>query len=382
MRWSLRIARVSGIDIKVHASFLLVVLYFAAVFGGPHGARGAAFGALLVTLLFACVVLHELGHSLVAQRFGVGVREIVLLPIGGLARLEREPSRPVHELLIAIAGPLVNVVIAAALGGAVVATLGAGALFDGGLLQSVAPPSLRGLLGALVWANVGLAVFNMIPALPMDGGRVFRAVLAMMMQRTRATRIAATVGQLLAASVGLVGIFYLHDVWLAMIGAFVFLGASQERAMATAHDALSGLTAGDICDPDATVLAPGEQLGAVIDHLLRAPRSQFAVMHGEQLVGMLSRDELLEKVGSAGLGAFVASIMQREVPVVDATTPLEKLRVHLASLPGHTVAVFGPHGYVGLLGLDDVARIASLITALQRRGVMRPVPAPREAPFV
>lgn len=382
MKWSLRVARVSGIDIKVHASFLLVVIYFAAMFGEPHGPKGAAFGTLLVTLLFTCVVLHELGHSLVAQQVGVQVREIVLLPIGGLARLEREPSRPLHELLIAVAGPLVNVVIAFVLASVTLATLGPETLLDGRFFESMSgPPSARGLLAALLWTNVGLAVFNMIPALPMDGGRVFRAILAMLMTRSRATRVAATVGQLLAAGIAALGIFT-SSVWLAIIGAFVFLGAGQERAMAAAHDALSGLTAGDACDPQAQSFAPGEELGSVIDTMLRSPQTDYAVMHGETLVGIVSRDELLERIADLGLGAFVSGIMRREIPVLDASMPLEKVRAHLAGVRGHVAAVFGPHGFLGLLSLGDVARIASLIGALRRRGVVRPEAAPRAAPYL
>ncbi len=382
MKWSLRIARVSGIDIKVHASFLLVVLYFAAMFGSPHGLPGAAFGAAVVITLFACVVLHELGHSLVAQRLGVSVREIILLPIGGLARLGREPSTPLHELVIAIAGPLVNVVIAIALGGLALALYGPSGMFSREFFDSaLGPPSLTGLLSSLLWANVALAVFNMIPALPMDGGRVFRALLAMAVGKPKATRVAATVGQLLAAGLAVLGI-YAGNLILALIAAFVFLGASQERMSAQVTQAVRGLCAGEVCDPNAITLMPGDMIGTAVDHLLRSPQSHFAVVHGDHLVGTLSRDEVLAAAGAVGLGAFVAGVMRRDIVEIDAATPLDELRPVLIELGGRPVAVFGPHGFVGVLGYDDVSRIASLAAALERRGVVRPAVARPDVPTV
>lgn len=368
MRWSLKIARVRGIDIKVHATFILIVLYFAALFGSDHGLTGAVFGVVLVCSLFACVVLHELGHSLVAQTLGVSVREIVLLPIGGLARLDREPSRPLDELVIAIAGPLVNVVIAVVLSGFAWLVLGPRWLFIGGLAKT---PSLVSLLGWLITANGVLALFNMVPALPMDGGRVLRAVLAMALGKPRGTRIAAVVGQLLAAGMGVFAI-YKHEVVLALISAFVFLGASQERLSSQMSQALDGLCAGEVCDPNAIVLAPGDLIGSVIDHLLRAPQTHFAVVHGADIVGTLSRDEVVMGAGDVGLKAFVAGLMRRDIAHVDESTPLAEVRTRIIELRGRPVAVRGPRGFIGLLGYEDVSRISNLAAALKRRGVMRP----------
>jgi Zn-dependent protease/predicted transcriptional regulator len=372
MRWSLRIARVSGIDIKVHASFMLIVLYFAVAFGADHGPAGAVFGVVLVSCLFACVVLHELGHSLVAQTLGVNVREIVLLPIGGVARLGREPSRPVDELVIAIAGPLVNVVIAVALTALAWIVLGPHWVLGGALFSSVVgPPSAVSLLGWMITANGVLALFNMVPALPMDGGRVLRAILAMMLGKPRGTRIAAAVGQLLAAVMGVFAI-YQHDLILALIAVFVFLGASQERMSSQVTQALVGLSAGEACDPNAVVLAPGDMIGQVIDHLLRAPQSHFAVVHGSEIVGTLSRDEAVAGAGSMGLAAFVAGVMRRDIAHVDENTPLQDVRARIIELGGRPVAVRGPQGFIGILGYEDVSRISALAAALKRRGVVRP----------
>jgi Zn-dependent protease len=384
MKWSYRLLRVSGIDVRVHATFALVILYGAWVWGSSHGIFGALFGVLFVCALFACVALHELGHSLVAQRFGVSVREIVLLPIGGIARLGSEPQRPSHELFIAIAGPLVNVAIAVVLAGVALLTLGFAPVLDGTLVEKLvdsvlAGPSAVALLVLLLWGNVALAVFNMIPALPMDGGRVFRALLAFVMKRSRATAIAATVGQVLAAGVGAIGIFS-HNPMLAVIGAFVFLGASQERLSARAHELLSTLRAADACDPRALVLAPGDILAAAAEHLVRSSQVHFAVAHGDRLVGTLSRDDILREAKSGGLERYVAGIMRRDVDEVVGDVSLEDVRSRLMENGGQPVAVVGPSGYHGLLGFEDIARVMALSSLLTIRAAQ--LRADRPAPYV
>ena len=383
MAWSFRIARISGIDIRVHATFTLIVLFGAFEFGMRGGSRGAAFGALLVCCLFGCIVLHELGHSLVAQRFGVKVREIVLLPIGGVARLLRDPSKPWQELLIAIAGPLVNVAIAGLLTLAAVAAFGPGWVWSalgggfggssaGGLYLEASGASL---LAWLLTGNLLVAVFNMIPALPMDGGRVFRSILAMVLGRPRATRVASFVGQVLA--VGFIGLgLYGHNLMLAIIGGFVFLGASQERFANEATESLVGLKASDACAPNALVLSPGDPIGAVLELMLRSPQSYFAVVHGDRIIGALSREDALRGARRAGPMAYVAGAMLRELKEVDPTTPLSELRASLIEHEGRPVAVRGERGYLGLIGLEDIARVSAVATALRRGGIL----ARREQP--
>lgn len=180
MKWSFSIARVFGIDIRIHASFVFALM-IGAMWGLEFGQKGVAFGLLFTILLFACVVLHELGHSLVAKAFKIPVREIVLLPIGGVAQMEKNPEKPVHELLIAVAGPLVNVVIAIGIWVAFGKTLLSGIDLKALTSPQSVQPSAQALVFWLLTANVSLAVFNMIPAFPLDGGRVLRAVLAMFM---------------------------------------------------------------------------------------------------------------------------------------------------------------------------------------------------------
>jgi Zn-dependent protease/CBS domain-containing protein len=366
MSWSLRVARISGIDIRIHATFVLIVLWGAVDFGRREGLRGALFGALMVCSLFLCVVLHELGHSLVAQRFGVRVREILLLPIGGVARLLREPQKAWQELLIAVAGPAVNVVIALALWVLVLVAFPAGYL--SGNWKMVPEASLRTLIAGLLFGNIGLAVFNMIPALPMDGGRVLRSALAMVIGRPRATNIAGFVGQVLAA--GLVAYGLKESPILALIGGFVFLGATQERMGVEANSALQGVRAGDVCAPNAILLSPGDSLGAAIELMMRTPQHNFAVVHGPSVVGTLSREDALRALRQYGPGAYVAGVMQRELAEIDASTSLDEVRNRLMELEGGPVVVRSSSGYLGLIGLEDLGRVGSIAAALRRGGVL------------
>lgn len=277
MKWSFRLTRVAGIDIKVHATFGLILLLGAIQWGVPHGAPGAAFGVLAMLFLFACVVLHELGHSLVARAFHIPVREILLLPIGGVAKLEKNPEKPVHELLIALAGPAVNVVLAlvlfAAVDGATLKTLDAKGLTGEGPLA----PTAQTLVLWLLAANVSLAVFNMIPAFPLDGGRVLRALLAMGMGFPKATRTAAAIGQLLAVGLGMWAVLA-GQLFVALIAFFVFVGAGQEQAEEQARSVLSTLRVGDAYNKHALTLCPGDRVSRVVDYILTSYQPDFAVL--------------------------------------------------------------------------------------------------------
>jgi Zn-dependent protease len=325
-----------------------------------------------VCCFFACITLHELGHSWVAQGFGLSVREIVLLPIGGVARLGREPQRPIHELLIALAGPLVNVAIAAVLIVLALLTFGRSWLLEGGVFEALVHPSWGGLLAGLLLGNISLAVFNMIPALPMDGGRVFRALLAMVLGKPRATNIAAFLGQVLAA--GLVVLAIRQDPvdpMLAVIGMFVFLGAAQERASNQAGELLATIRAADVVSHNTIVLGPGDVLGSVVGHILRTPQSHFPVVHGEQLLGVLAREDALRSLGELGPDAYVAGLIQRGVPEVDASMPLDQVRSRILENEGRPVVVRTHHGYLGLLSFEDVSRAARVATRLEKSKLRR-----------
>lgn len=377
MSGSVRIARLFGIEIRAHVTFVLLLALAALDFGQSGGARGAVFGVLLVLALFACITLHELGHSLVARRFGAQVREIVLLPIGGVARLQREPRGPVAELLTAIAGPLVNVVIALGLGIAWMSRVGT-VPDPGQLAEHLARPTPNTFLLWLMASNALLALFNMLPALPMDGGRVLRATLSFFMSRARATTIAAGIGQALA--VGMIGFGLMArppQILLSVIGLFVFFAAGQERRAVRATDVLGDLRAGEVCHPAAEALSPSDDLGDALDHALRTGQSVFPVLYGKDLIGVVLRDEALLAAGKLGLRASLSHAMRRNLPACRAEAALVEVRERIAET-GLPVVVLSEQRLLGILSAEDLARITELSSRLASLGIRRPPAAPAE----
>lgn len=370
MKWSFRLTRVAGIDIRVHATFGLILLLGAVQWGVPHGAPGAAFGVLAMLFLFACVVLHELGHSLVARAFHIPVREILLLPIGGVAKLEKNPEKPVHELLIALAGPAVNVVLSLVLFAAI----------DGATLKTFDPRSLAGegplapTAGTLVlWllaANVSLAVFNMIPAFPLDGGRVLRALLAMGMGFPKATRTAAAVGQLLAVGMGMWAVLA-GQLFLALIAFFIFVGAGQEQAEEQARSVLSTLRVGDAYNKHALTLSPGDRVSRVVDYILTSYQPDFAVLQGTQLLGIVTRQDVLKALATEAGDPWVAGIMEREVVRVLSAAPLDEVRRSMLEKGARVVAVFEDDRFLGLVSLEDLSEALLVVTFVERQNDLR-----------
>lgn len=377
MSGSLRIARLFGIEIRAHVTFVLLLALAALDFGQSGGVRGAVFGVLLVLALFACITLHELGHSLVARRFGAVVREIVLLPIGGVARLQREPQSPVAELLTAIAGPLVNVVIAIGLGAVWLARVGT-VPDPAHLAEHLARPTPNTFLLWLMASNGLLAMFNLLPALPMDGGRVLRALLSFFVGRARATTIAAGVGQALA--LGLVAFGLLSrppQLILSLIGVFVFFAAGQERRSVRASDVLGDLRAGEVCHPAAEALSPSDDLGDAVDHALRTGQSVFPVLYGTDLIGVVLRDEVMIAAGKLGLRASLSHVMRRNLPACTADTSLLEVRERIAET-GLPVVVLSERRLMGILSAEDLARITELSARLASLGIRRPPSGPAE----
>lgn len=353
--WSWHLARIRGIDIKVHASFLLVVLLGAMQWGG-FGAQGAVFGAVLTVLTFASVTLHELGHSLVAQAFGIPVKDITLYPIGGVARLGKRPKTPAQEFLIAIAGPAVNVVLVLALGALGVWVYGTEPLLDAlANARSVAPSTIT-LLAMLVMSNAVLAAFNMVPALPMDGGRVLRAVLSVVLGQERATKISALVARVLAVGLFALGIFF--SPMLSIIAVFVFFGAGQEVAEQKLSRVLDGVHASDAVNPYAPRFTPATTLGEAITTLASTHWDAFAVEHFGKLVGVVTRDDLLRAATQEGAYGYVAGTMQRHVNVVEGIEPLENVRFKLAESGAPFVAVVSHGLFLGLITELELALVA------------------------
>ena len=367
MNWSFRIGQVSGIAIRIHITFFLILILGAIQWGGPYGGQGAVFGVILMLLLFTCVVLHELGHSLVAQRFHIPVREIVLLPIGGVALLSRTPSKPLHELLIALAGPLVNVIIAAILLAITGATTALGLLDTSAILQTrELTPSFSTLLLWLLAANISLVVFNLIPAFPLDGGRILRAILAMVMSFRRATQISAVVGQLIAIALGSFGLVS-GNLVLVLVAVFIFFGANQENAESQAQRVLVTLKVGDAYNKHALTLEIGDRVSKVVGYILTSYQSDFAVMQGSKLLGIVTRDDVLRALADSTQDVYVSGIMKRDVVRVDANTTLDQVRQMMAEQNARVVAVYAGETYLGLVSREDIAEAFAVIAFLQRQ---------------
>ena len=354
MRWSFRIAKIKGIDIRVHATFALVLAWTALDWGNRQGLTGAFYGVAFITLLFLCVTLHELGHSLVALHYGMKVRDITLLPIGGVARLEGELKRPAHEFWMALAGPAVNLVIGGLIGIIVVPWLGWHALEGFSLLLGrLRTLGAERLLVDLMTANLGLAFFNLLPAFPMDGGRVLRALLASRISELQATRIAMYVGQGIAAILGLVGVFT-GALNLTLIAMFIYAGARQEwreKQLKTAMQrvpASAALIRGDV------ILSPHDQLARAIDASLRTGQKSFAVFDRGYLVGVLTREDTANGFQRYGAHVLVQRVMRTDIPVAQSSDTLFDLQHKMRTSGSSAISVTEGGHFLGLATLDSV----------------------------
>jgi len=376
MNWSFRIAEVAGIPVRVHVTFFLILLLGAYQWGNMTGTlNGAVFGLALMILLFVCVTLHELGHGLVARAFGVPVRDITLLPLGGVAHITKNPEKPLHELLIAIAGPLVNVVIALVLIVLMGLSIGPLLLTGHGLLPEELgnTPSLTTALVWLFAANVSLALFNLIPAFPLDGGRVLRALLAMLMGFPRATRVAVATGQFIAIIFGLYGVLN-GQFLLTLVAVFIFFGAGQETAVAEAKTVLDTLRVGDAHNKHALTLAVGDRVSRVVDYILTSYQPDFAVMQARNPIGLVTRNDVLATLASAPGDIFVTEIMRREFLKVDANKSLTEVRQVMEEKGTRIAAVYDGAAYLGLIGLEDIAEAFAIQTFVRRHERLKPTP--------
>lgn len=354
MTWSWRLTELAGIEIRVHATFPILLVWVAASTYVAAGSIAAAIsGMLLICVLFAIVVLHEMGHALMARRFGIATRDITLLPIGGVARLERMPERPRDELLVAVAGPAVNLVLAAAF--FTLAWL-SGARSAGFDLESGSP------LYTLAWINMGLATFNLVPAFPMDGGRALRAILAMRLPTERATRIAARLGQSLALVLGFVGL--LGNPMLVFIALFVWLGAAGELRTAEVRHAVEGVPVHLAMAHDAIVLAPQDSVATAVECSVGGFQHDFAIVEGGAIVGLLSRADLLRAVSEHGMAPTVGSAMSRDFTVVRTTDDLALALEPLESGCGCVPVVDERGTFAGLLTMEGVGELLALRTAI------------------
>ncbi len=358
MKWSWRIARIAGIDLYVHVTFLILVGWVAlSHYLARQSVADAFTGVAFIFSLFAIVVLHELGHALTARRFGIPTRDITLLPIGGVARLDRMPQDPKQELLVALAGPAVNVVLAAIL--FVVLELGEGLAAYGQVVRVGGS-----FLDQLFWVNVSLAVFNLLPAFPMDGGRVLRGLLALRMDYLRATQIAAGIGQAMAVLFGFVGLF--TNPFLVFIALFVWLGAAGEASMVQMRSALAGIPVQKAMVTDFRTLAPNDQLGRAVDYVLAGFQQDFPVVEEGRVVGVLTRSDLLNALARRGKEVRVGEVMQRDIETGGPWDMLEGVLGRLQRRRCHTLPVVQNGQLVGLVTADNLGELLMIEQALRK----------------
>jgi Zn-dependent protease len=371
MGTSFRIARIKGIDVRIHITFALALAWAALEWGVWRGLglAGALYGVVFIGLLFVCVTLHELAHSLVARRYGAVVRGITLLPIGGVAYLEGAPERPSQEFWMALAGPAVNITLAGLIGAVALPMLGWRAFTGpGALWGTLNGLTFERLLVDLLTANIGLAIFNLLPAFPMDGGRVLRALLASRMDELDATRIAVRVGQGLALLLGLVGLFT-GALNLLLIAAFIFLGAGQEWQGAQLTTALRQVPASAALIRGGVALSPYDPLARAIDAALRGGQADFAVFDRGYLVGVLTREDVAEGFRRYDSNVAVGRVMTTDFPVAGARETLFDLQRKMKASGRSAISVVDEGRFLGLATLESVRNALRLFGAQRWRPV-------------
>jgi Zn-dependent protease len=356
--WSWKLGRVAGVDIYMHATFVLLLAWMAiAHYFERHRMIDAVNGVVFIIALFAIVVLHELGHAVAARHFDIGTRDITLLPIGGVARLERFPDDPKQELLVALAGPAVNVALALLLALAVAPAEALDVWDKGAWLD--AP-----FLAKLSVVNATVAVFNLIPAFPMDGGRALRALLALRLDYLRATQLAAQIGQAFALTFGMIGLFAGNPV-LVFIAMFVWMGAASENGLAQMRGALAGIPVSRVMITDFRTLAPDDTLGRALEYVLAGFQQDFPVAQDGHVLGVLTRAKLMKGLTDVGVDGTVAAAMERRTDGIDAGTMLDSWVERVQAGTASFVPVLRGEALVGILTAENVAEF------LMGRGAQR-----------
>jgi Zn-dependent protease/predicted transcriptional regulator len=360
MKWSLKVGELAGTVIYVHVTFFVLLAWIGVAGGLEKGSIAAAAEAVaFTTTLFACVVLHEFGHAFMARHFGIRTRDIVLFPFGGMGRLERIPEVPSQELLVALAGPAVSVAIAAA-------------LFAALRLQGSTPQLEEFATGdvpfveRLMFINAGLAIFNLLPAFPMDGGRVLRALLAMRIDYVHATEVAARTGQTIAVLFAIVGALMPNPI-LIIIALFVWMGAAGEAGLVQIKGALRGATADTAMRTDFGTLVPNDARAMAAELAVRHAQADLPVLVNGHVVGLLTRRDLLRWLSEDGADRTAGDVMHRAFETVARSEPLDTVFGRLSLEPDKTLLVTEHGRLVGLVGLDEITNLLRIRRAVARR---------------
>ena len=353
--------RLFGVPVRFHFTFVLLLVFLTVM--GLGGKTSTLAYSVYIVSLFASVLLHELGHAVVGKWYGIRTIEIVMFPIGGVARLEKNP-RPAQELWIALAGPVVNVIIA----GVLLAFLYYRKQIVG--ISELIDPTDANLIQRIAFGNLILAAFNMLPAFPMDGGRVLRAILARFKNEDEATRIAAWAGRMLAISMGFYGLIWMHFM-LVFVAFFVYLGAAQEGAAAMGRTLTHGIPVRAAMITEYHTLPHGSTIRDAANLLLATSQQDFPVMHGAQVLGLLPRNELMRALAADGPDAFVSGAMLREYPVLNPAMDLAEA-LPLMAQGGSCALVMEDGNLLGLITTENLSEFLML-----RRFGMEPAGAVR-----
>src|ERR671918_1845029 len=367
MGGSFKIGRFSGIDVKVHWTFFLLLAFFAFV---GYQASGSILGALTNTVtivaLFICVLLHEFGHSLVAQRLDLEIHSITLLPIGGVSNLESLPEKPADEVKISFAGPLVNVVLAPIFFGLGL-LLGAEPRMPTDLFMGIG--SVGQFFFYLGYLNVVLAVFNLLPAFPLDRGRILRALLATRLGALRATDISSAVGQLFAVAFFIIGLLG-GNFLLALVAVFIYFGATGEAQMVMQQERTRGLRVSDVMGtkPRTETVSPYHTFGQVLDSVIHGYQEDFPVLdESGNLVGMITREEIMTAAHSPERYSSVRDLMKTNVPTISSQADLFEDGLRILQQSGSRALPVTENGeLIGMLTLEDVGN-ARLLGPLPRK---------------
>ncbi len=370
MGWSIKLGRIFGINIQIHFTFFLILVWGALNFGGSNG---PLYGLLVTVALFTLVLLHELGHSVAAMAYGIGVRDITLLPIGGVARLEQMPEKPIQEFVVAVAGPAVNIILAIILAPVVFGLTSAGS--EPFVVTMRSGAGFLGLLTFLLTANVSLALFNLLPAFPMDGGRIFRALLGLFLDFERATSLAVIVGRVVAVGLGIFGVIN-GQFFLAFIALFIFTASGQEGAAVSVKSRLRTVRVGQALNRSTVSISPSATVGQAATTVMRGDQPDFAVVDpfSRQLLGIVSSGDVTQAVERSQWNRPMSDIMRPagDVPRVTPNTSLLELQDKLEHGSSRVAAVYDGPFFQGLIGLDDIRRVFRF---LARGGSMAGRPA-------
>jgi Zn-dependent protease/predicted transcriptional regulator len=371
MKYSLSLGKILGIHVQIHWTFLILIGWIVlSNLSAGNTTEQTLWAVLFVLTIFACVTLHEFGHALAARRYGIETQDITLLPIGGLARLTSMPEKPMEELVVALAGPAVNIVIAVLIYPFLHISEEVASSIQ---LRAVDSDTF---LLSLMAVNLWLALFNMIPAFPMDGGRVLRALLSFRMERAAATRIAATIGQFLA--IGFVILGFLGNPFLIFIGFFIFLGAQGESEAVQTKSALQGYRVADVVMRNFTTLQSYQPLQAAVELLLNGQSRNFLIMEGNRPVGTLSRDEIVKALSQHGLDVSIDKVMNADIVFLQSEMPLE---IAWQKMQQHRIE-FAPVMYqeylAGVVDIENIAEfmmVQSVLKAPEVRSSLKTTPA-------